>query len=253
MILDHSALLEAAHRRTLSEDAILVDADCGLYAVADGMGGRPGGARASDAATRAFRDFLRFLDPADRTTRARLVEGVSAAGDAVLALSRADPSLRGAGTTLCAAVIRGGVAAIVHVGDSRAYLLRGGAVTQVTRDQTLAAELVARNIITETTAEQHPFRNVLSQAVGSDAPIDPDIVCIPLVDGDRFLLATDGLTKALSFDRIQAVVADAGFDPGSTTRALMRAALEERPEDDIAILLVRIRENEPDGAEGVRS
>ena len=125
---------------SVNEDYVICMPELGIFVVADGMGGRPGGATASKTAAETFVSAIRRRD---------------------------DVELEGLGSTLLAALLIDGMCRLVHVGDSRAYRLRGGSVELLTRDQTLAEELISRQVWSEDLARRHRLKNVLSQVVGS--------------------------------------------------------------------------------------
>jgi len=244
MKLESFAVMRAAEGRSASEDFVFADDNAGIFIVADGMGGRPGGALASETATNSVKDYLLKMKPAKRMADRRLNDAIVRAGKSVLSLGKQDPTVSGMGTTLSAVVVDGSQAKIVHVGDSRVYLIRNNEIVQLTKDQTLAAELVDRSILSETVAEAHPFRNVLAQSVGSDTRIKPEIVDLTLVPHDLLLLATDGLMKAASTEQIVSAAGEpSSRTPQEVVHALMDKCLSSPLEDDVGIVVVTVEEN----------
>jgi protein phosphatase len=237
---DWFAMSESGGRPDGNDDCVLGDPEAGVFVIADGLGGRPGGAQASRAATRALLDALRALPPESRGCDDALRGAVAAANAAVRDVARRDPALEGLGTTLSAVVFAGGRCRVVHVGDSRVCLLRDGAVGQVTMDHTLAAELVARNHLSAEGARRYPLRNVLSRSLGPRETVEPDLETIPLRPGDRLLLATDGVAEVLPPSQLAAAIAGAGADTAEAVcRAVMRAALAAGPRDNVTAAVVR--------------
>ena len=167
-----------------NEDAFAIEPP--LYAVADGMGGHRGGEVASQLALQTVVE--RF-----RAGQGSLSDQVQAANRAVYERSATDRKVTGMGTTLTATIVRGDQAHLVHVGDSRAYLLRAGALRQLTEDHTLVNRMLKAGEITEREAAIHPHRNVILRALGQDPDVAIDEQDVGLLEGDRLLLCSDGL------------------------------------------------------------
>jgi serine/threonine protein phosphatase PrpC len=214
--------------RERNEDSMLVDPP--LYVVADGMGGHRGGQVASQVALEAMEE----LETGDGGS---LAEHVRRANRAVWDRSVEDERLSGMGTTLTAARIDGGSALIAHVGDSRAYLLRDGSLRQLTTDHTLVARMVKSGEITEAEAEVHPHKNVLTRALGTDEQVEVDEDSIALVDGDRLLLCSDGLTGMVTEDQIQAIL-ETSEQPQQAADRLVKAANRAGGIDNITVVVL---------------
>jgi len=224
--------------RTGNEDAYLLEPP--LYAVADGMGGHRGGEVASQLAlTTIAESFRKGAEP--------FADQVRAANRAVFERSGADRAVAGMGTTLTAAVIQGDVAHLVHVGDSRAYLLRAGSLRQLTDDHTLVNRMVKAGEITPAEAEVHPNRNVLVRALGTEADVPLDERDVGLLDGDRLLLCSDGLTGMLTEDQIQAILASTQGAPQEAADRLVLAANRAGGVDNITVVVLDVLPD--DGAE----
>jgi protein phosphatase len=216
---------------------------CGrtVFAVADGLGGHQGGEVASAAAVAP----LAALDGRELATPAEAAEALAAAiqeaNSAILDRAAGDPSLWGMGTTMTAAAVTAdGHLQLAHVGDSRAYLLRDGALEQLTTDHTVVAELVRRGRLTPELAAIHPERSILTRAVGLDAriPVDtPDP--LDLRPGDQCLLCSDGLTEAVP-DPTIAELLSTDEDGNAACRSLIDAANEAGGPDNITVVLVRV-------------
>ena len=168
-----------------NEDSYLLVAP--LYAVADGMGGHRGGEVASSLALETVQGLFERHE-------GTLSDQVVQANRAVFERSQNDRSVSGMGTTLTAALIDGDEVHFVHVGDSRAYLLRDGQLTQLTEDHTLVHRMVVEGEITPAEAETHPHRSILTRALGVDENVEVDEGEVEVQGGDRILLCTDGLT-----------------------------------------------------------
>jgi PPM family protein phosphatase len=215
---------------------------CGqtVFAVADGLGGHQGGEVASAAAVEplAHLDGRSFKDAGEAAEA--LATAIREANEAILDRAAGDPALYGMGTTVTAAVAGGGYLQLAHVGDSRAYLLRGGTLEQLTTDHTVVGELVRRGRLTPQQAAVHPERSILTRAVGLDprVPVDlPDP--LELQPGDQVLLCSDGLTEAVADGRI-AELLSAAQDGQVACQSLIDAANDAGGPDNITVVLVRV-------------
>jgi len=221
--------------RDHNEDGYLVDGDLKLVAVADGMGGHRGGEVASATALSVLRDVY---------TEGRDLRGaVVAANDAVFERSSTDDAVRGMGTTLTAGVLAedGETLVIGHVGDSRAYLYRGGELSRVTTDHSLVEELMRAGELTEEEALRDPRRSMITRAVGLEQGVEVDLYPVALQRGDRFVLCSDGLTDMVGEEDIAAAVADED-DPEKAARRLIEAANDAGGIDNITALIVEVVE-----------
>jgi protein phosphatase len=215
---------------------------CGqtVFAVADGLGGHQGGEVASAAAVEplARLDGRSFKDAGEAAEA--LAAAIREANQAILDRAAGDPALYGMGTTVTAAAVAGdGQLQLAHVGDSRAYRLREGALDQLTTDHTVVGELVRRGRLTPEQAAIHPERSILTRAVGLDprVPVDtPDP--LELHDGDQVLLCSDGLTEAVHDDQIAELLSAAG-DGDAACRSLIDAANAAGGPDNITVVLLR--------------
>jgi len=231
------------HGSVENDDSGVAEPELGIFAVADGLGGRAGGALASRSAIDRFVNALRAVSAADRLSVTVLQKAVATANASVLALSASDPSLSGLGTTLSAAVLNDRRGQVVHVGDSRVYLFRHPMLTKLTRDHTLIAELVERRHVSAGGAAHHPLRHVLSRSLGTAEGVEADIRELSLLPGDRLILASDGLAKALSEVSLQSLLSDRRGQPAKQIcDAIMDAALQQAPADDITTVVVGLGE-----------
>jgi serine/threonine protein phosphatase PrpC len=193
--------------REINEDRVLVVEDvgrgCALYGVADGLGGHAGGDVASALAMQTLGAGVRAALAEGRSAREALVGAVRRANDAIRA-SGAGPA--GMATTCTAVLVRGAEAVIAHVGDSRAYLLRGSGISPLTTDHSLAGELARRGAVSEDAVESHAQRHVLTRALGAAPDVEIDVTEAPLRLGDILVLTTDGLHNAVPAPELAAVV-----------------------------------------------
>ncbi|HYF11953.1 MAG TPA: Stp1/IreP family PP2C-type Ser/Thr phosphatase [Actinomycetota bacterium] len=208
-----------------------------LYAVADGMGGHLGGEVASNLALDTIRE--RF-EAGDRS----LVDHVALANRVVFERSQRDRDVRGMGTTLTAALVEGARVRLVHVGDSRAYLLRDGRLSIVTKDHTVVAKMVEEGEISAAEAETHPHRNIVTRVVGVESTVQADEGILDVRDGDRLLLCSDGLSGMVPHDDI-AEVLRTERDPQAAVDALVRAANAAGGVDNITAVLLEFADDGP--------
>ena len=200
------------------------------------MGGANSGALASSLAAGAFLARLRELLTSGRKKSALLSywmrEACSSANTAVYDRAVADAANDGMGTTLVSAVILGRQAEILNVGDSRAYLIRGDAVTQITRDHSMVMELVALGELTPEQAAHHPNRNLITRAVGVEPTVEADVFSLRLRRGDRLLLCSDGLSGTLSEETLCALSRQSR-DAAAICRSLVDRAVELGARDNV--------------------
>lgn len=210
-----------------------------LLAVADGMGGHAHGEVASSVAIAAMAsleeaqqggDLLNAIEAAVRDANRRLHEMVGR-----------DPSLKGMGTTLTAMLWHGTQVALVHVGDSRAYLLRRGELYQITHDHTLVQQLVDDGRITPEEAATHPQRSILLRALDGSGEVDPDLTLREAQVGDRYLLCSDGLSGVVSAETLHATLTNID-DPEEVVRQLIDLANRGGGPDNITCVLADVLE-----------
>lgn len=220
--------------RSTNEDAFLVDAELGLFAVADGMGGHAAGEVASHLALETLHAHVSAAS--ERPAEEVLAEGIRAASTAIVEHARADRSKSQMGTTVTALLVRGDRATLGHVGDSRLYRVRWGEVDKLTQDHTAAAELVRAGAISEADAPAHPWAHILSRVVGREGPLDVEVATIALAPGDRFLLCSDGFSDSLSDPRWLADLEPTA--PDVAARLLVARAVELDGRDNATAVVV---------------
>jgi PPM family protein phosphatase len=202
----------------------------GLVAVADGMGGHRAGEVASATALEALRAAVASGQP--------LRDAIEGANDAVLEKSVSDQELAGMGTTLTAGMLGSdGYLVVGHVGDSRAYLVRDGELTQITHDHSLVEEMVRGGELTREQAEVHPRRSIITRALGIDPEVEVDEYPIELRPGDRILFCSDGLTTMLRPDEMASILSRE-HDPKRAAQLLVDAANAAGGEDNITAVIV---------------
>ena len=237
-------ITHAGKVRQNNEDALLVGEgeDETLFVVADGRGGFEAGEVASSLAV----DVLKDLHP-DVPFKAAIGE----ANRRIVTAGRGDEKLSGMGTTVVAIRFGGTprepVAEVAHVGDSRAYLMRGGDMIPITEDHSLVAELVRSGDLTRDQAAEHPQKNLITRALGADEEVDVDTAILPIEAGDRILLCSDGLSDMVSETGISEILADSPDDPERAARVLLSAALDAGGNDNITIVVVDVKEQPAPG------
>ena len=229
--------------REANEDAFMAQAP--LFAVADGMGGHQGGEVASRLALEALGGIADRQGP-DGDTAPYLAETVREANRAVLERASSDPGLAGMGTTLTAVLAGADRIFLAHVGDSRAYLLRDGELSRLTKDHTVVERLVDQGRLTSEEAAMHPQRHIVTNALGVDNDVQVDESAYEVQPGDRLVLCSDGLTGMVSEDDIVRILTDEP-DPQAAADVLVGAANEAGGQDNITVVVV---DAEEDGSEG---
>jgi len=237
MKLQSAVRTDVGRRRRANEDRHAIAAHLGIYLVADGMGGHTAGQVASDLATQGAVAALESLAGGAARLTEKLRFAVAAANREVFETAQEKPDLAGMGTTLVALLVGNERIALAHVGDSRAYLVRSGKIRQLTDDHSLVAELVRRREITAHAARGHPHRHVLTRALGVRRTVDADLAELTPVDGDIFVLCTDGLTGHVQDEEIAAEVTRES-DLGRACENLVQLANERGGEDNITVMLL---------------
>jgi serine/threonine protein phosphatase PrpC/CRP-like cAMP-binding protein len=255
--LGYWPLTDVGRLRDGNEDSFLVDEKLNLFVVADGMGGHAAGEIASSLAVHAFRDtvveqrnmleaFERGVSAADRKDVLRLLElGAQKACAAVFAHAQQDVTKRGMGTTLVALIVLGSRGFLAHVGDSRIYLLRGGAVHLLTQDHSLINELLKRGRLKPEQIAQLNMKNAVTRAVGVYESVEVDTLDFDVLAGDRFLLCSDGLTEYAQESDILRVFQQTPED--RVAQALVDHANQGGGKDNITVIVVKV----PDAASGL--
>ncbi len=238
--------------RSNNQDALLVDNRHRLWAVADGMGGHPGGDVASRLVVNTLADFAPAIGRNAASSAgteddaafscATMVEQAHAN---VLAHAARHPELEGMGTTLVAAhilLLPAPRLLVMNVGDSRAYLIRDDTITQLTRDHTIIEAMIREGRLSPEQAAHHPERHVLTRAMGLGPTIESDLFPLDLIDGDLILLCSDGLTKMLSDQQILQTVLPHRRNPSLSTHALIESALETGGIDNVTVVACALPE-----------
>ena len=237
--------------RERNEDSLAIDLDLGLMVVADGMGGHNSGEVASSLATGTIMEFARQMlggsapvvpvdDTGQLSVRGRqLLHCVRGANTAIFEKSKAGAKDHGMGTTVVAAIADTRTITIAHVGDSRMYLLRGGALQRMTEDHSLVMDQVKHGLITAEEAEKSHLQNILTRALGTEETVQVDVEDHPVMPQDVYLLCTDGLTKMVPENDISRVLVERE-KPVDAVDELIRMARAAGGTDNITVLIARV-------------
>lgn len=247
-----AAISHPGLRRSSNEDSHCELPDLGLFVVADGMGGHVAGEVASRAAVEAIQAFISDTSHADKQTTWPFpfdIELSLAANRLKISLRLAnrrigekiteDAALRGMATTASALLIDRSTAIVAHVGDSRAYLFRGGELRRLTNDHSWVEEQVRAGTMSANLARTHPWRNVVTRALTGGEDPEVDVVESKIEAGDQFLLCSDGLVAVVVDDRIRETVASSASIEAAC-QALIDAANKGGGPDNITVLIVQV-------------
>ena len=219
--------------RDQNQDRFLVEEfsnGCVLLAVADGAGGETKGERAAEIAKESLVNF----DRDSEAIEAQFVTLMQAADQEIVEMVEEEPDLKGMGSTMTAAFVREGVVSWAHVGDSRLYLFRGGELTQITEDDTMAGFLLEEGEITKEEARSHPGRNFLFEFIGC-GQFEPESGNFALQEHDLLLLTTDGLHDKITEEAIVSILRSE-TDLGEKLKTLVSTALELSGKDNVTVV-----------------
>ncbi len=232
-----SALSDVGRIRKENEDRYLISAAKGLFAVADGMGGHAGGQIASSIAVRTLEEEIPAR-PFDADPAELLENALLKANQLILERGK-EEEYYGMGTTVTTAFIIDKTLHIAHIGDSRAYLLRRKDLSLLTQDHSLVNELFQQGSLTAQEALNHPQRNILTRALGTQSAPQLDVFSCPLLPGDFLLLCTDGLYNMITDVEIQQELLTTGT-LDDKVGVMVRLALERGGNDNVTVLLIQV-------------
>ncbi len=231
--------------RPKNEDSFWVDGAHGVFIVADGMGGHEAGEVASSIAAKTARDWssLPWIVAASRVLPASrtvwTVAAYHAANAEIYAKSRQNPDKRGMGTTAVAAIVYGRSADILNVGDSRGYLFRDGTLTQISKDQSLLQAYIDKGMLkTPEEIRDFPYKNIITQAMGTQAQIVPDVFSVGVRGGDAILLCSDGVTNELTDSELAQIIAQSGGNAPKAAQDMIAAAKARGARDNVTAVVV---------------
>jgi protein phosphatase len=236
---------DVGKRRTNNEDCFAVEQDLGLFMVADGVGGHKAGNVASTMAIETIRNSIHdhkeplcgeYNEEFSQHTN-RMLHGIRLANSAVYEAGQRHAEHHSMATTLASVYINGDVMALAHVGDSRIYRLRGACLQRLTMDHSLAEEQRLYGLVTE--VAESAYKNAITRALGAEERILIDADEGVVLDGDKILLCTDGLTKMIEEEDVVRIILDAEDDPQKACEALVDTANDQGGTDNITVILVQ--------------
>ncbi len=254
---------DVGKKRKINEDTTLVDADLGLFVVADGMGGHQAGEVASRLAVSTVYDYMKRFPgeedveelPDTNTMLSkeanRVLAAMHLANQAVYALASSQARLRGMGSTLSLVQFFGGQMVAANVGDSPIYLVRDGKASLLSSPHTVLAEQAALNPgQSEEQLAGSPFRHMLTQAIGVEKKVAPDVRELECRKGDAVLLCSDGLSDKLSPEEMAQAVVRA--KPAKAAAEMVQTALDRGGDDNISVVLLQVKDLGGGGGLGSR-
>lgn len=251
MKLTYKAISDVGRKRSANEDSYFADTELRLFVVADGMGGHAAGEVASRIAVDSIHNFVEFTDhdkditwpyDFDETLSMggnRLKTAIQSAHAKVLETTGNKKELQGMATTVVSILVEAGKTQVAHVGDSRAYLIREGKLIQLTSDHSWVNEQLRSGAITSAQARNHPYRNIVTRALGGPNPVDVDVSEEGMQDGDIVLLCSDGLNTMITDDDILNIVAQNQEDIDKACQELIDRANQNGGEDNVTAILVK--------------
>lgn len=243
-----SEVTHRGRRREVNQDAVL--AQYPLFVVADGMGGHIGGEIASASTIDRLRIVASKGEVSPKTIERALARAVTDIA------SHPETTDEGTGTTVTGVYLDTSSPeptwVTLNIGDSRVYLFRDGGLAQVTTDHSVVQELIAAGRLSPEEAENHPYGNVITRAVGPSDGVSPDYVRLEVIDGDRFVICSDGLTKELTDYGILHFLLQHD-DPTEAADDMLEAALENGGRDNVTIIVLNARRTYADGASAASS
>jgi PPM family protein phosphatase len=237
--------------RSGNEDSFAVDSSHsrGVFIVADGMGGHAAGEVASEMAVQILQRELADVQVIDAAAEKLVAESLRHTNRAIHERTVAEVDKQGMGTTASVLVIAGAKYLIGQVGDSRVYLLRDGALRQLTKDHSYVQEQVDAGFLTPEQARYHPYSNVITRCVGAGPEVEPDVYRGEVQDGDLFLVASDGLTGMVDDRRLQQLLL-ARVAPERLVQLLISEANGRGGLDNITAVVVKVSPDDMDGPTG---
>ncbi len=221
--------------RSSNQDSLLIqDGQWGLYGVADGMGGHNGGDIASQMAVLMLGRVLEGAKPDESLMRG----GIEEINLLIYNEQLNNPVLSGMGTTITVLWHWDEKMIIGHVGDSRAYRIRSGEITQLTQDHSMVAEMVRDGIVTPEQARIHPYRNVITRAVGTAPTIEPDVFTVDILPGDKYLICSDGLYEYFLDEEMLKLMQYSPADHAADV--MIETVLEKGGKDNVTLLIAEV-------------
>lgn len=245
-----AGLTDVGRKRNHNEDSFLIDEEVQLYVVADGMGGHAGGGTASRIAVETIDRELRSAregstDPFLAETNLQesplpevLRGAVERACLAIFKAAQEDPRLNGMGTTVISLLVKGNHALFAHVGDSRAYLVRGELIQQISEDHSLVNEQIKAGMITPEEARHSRYKNIITRSVGFEEEVQVDVMGLITEPGDYFVMCSDGLSNFVEDKEIREVCLSTP-DVTEIPKKLIAMANDRGGDDNITVIVVK--------------
>jgi serine/threonine protein phosphatase PrpC len=246
-----AGVTDVGRKRDHNEDSFLIDEDLKLFVVADGMGGHAGGGTASRIAVETIDRELRQV----RTSQGSVLEATTPLQDspvpeairaaveraciAIYSKAQEDPRLAGMGTTVISLLMKGEQAFFAHVGDSRAYLIRGDLIQQISEDHSLVNEQIKAGMITPEEAKHSRYKNIITRSVGFEEEVQVDVMGLLSEPGDVFVLCSDGMANMMEDPEILHIVRHHPLS--EVPRTLVDLANERGGDDNITVIAVQIQ------------
>ena len=259
MKITSCGITDVGQKRQNNEDNFLINDEINLYVVADGMGGHVGGEFASQIAVTTIEEVIQNVEVDPEATRPdwgalgsavaisgeKLKYAIRLAGKRIFDRTNDEPELRGMGTTTVAMLFDQNKVFLAHVGDSRAYLIRGATVSQVTEDHSLVNEQIRLGLITREAARNHKLKNIITRSVGYQEDVEIDTIVRPVDKGDRFVLCSDGLSNLVDENEILDVVG-ANQSTEIAAQKLIDLANSRGGDDNITLIIAQVDELDPE-------
>lgn len=239
-------LTDPGRVRPENEDCIVTQSELGLAVLADGMGGHQAGEVASRMAVDVISNY--FAESQKRVASSRktvdktraIAEAIQQANAAIYQAAQSRPEYKGMGSTVVVTMFAGDRLCVGHVGDSRLYRFRNGALEQLTKDHSVVQELVNRGLFTPEEARQSIAKNLVTKALGVDATIEADTAATDVEPNDVYLLCSDGLTDVVSDEQIAEILRASNGDLDGTVKYLIDRANEQGGPDNISVILAGV-------------
>lgn len=239
MHIECGARTDQGKVRTSNEDSFVANLPSAIFLVADGMGGHAAGEIASRMTAEKIEEILSEGQAAD-SREELLRSAVEKANTSVHEAQKAQAECRGMGSTLTVLTVSGDSYAIAHVGDSRAYLLRNGALIQLTQDHSVIWPLYKSGVITKDDISRNPRKNLITRSIGTQPQVEADVETGSALEGDLFLLCSDGLTDVLSDGDLSGKLLNQDLNPQRLCDDLVDAAIAGGGPDNVTVIIVRL-------------
>ncbi len=223
--------------RASNQDALLIQQGrYGLFGVADGMGGH----KAGDVASRMAVELLSRVLEGARPKENLLRDGMEEVNAAIYETQLNDPDLSGMGTTMTVIWEDRDRVLLGHVGDSRAYRLRDGKIAQISLDHSMVGEMVRNGLLTPEQAARHPYRNVITRALGASADVEVDVTVLDRKAADQYLICSDGLSEYVTIEQMEEILTHMPMEQAADL--MLNMALQSGGRDNISLVIAEVAE-----------